>query len=607
MLTVCRQYFRDNDRMLRDIENFDENYHKDECIQWYTKETFIYKLINKALRTEDIVQLYIFRYYIADLSKQLAEKYKITKNKDEKKILLYRGLPMDKKEVQKLKINVGKLIAGNSYWSTSRSRKCALEYANKLPNRPDMVPVLFEIECDLQDQTDSVIFADISGLSEFSSEEEFLFDAGSIFQIQEVKEEEEMLYVVQIRTSGKGRELATQYIKQNRRQMQEESPRIMLSTLLKRMGKFKQSLEFLRYLEKNPADENIAYIYNRIGIALKDDSDYGNALIYFKKAFKLTFYSNPPDKKYSAYVLHNQGLVYAKQRNYTEALGYYCRAVNILEKEEQNDISGIATFYSSIGRVYLYQGNLEKALEYQLTALQIRECIMPDHVMLAFSYADIANIYSAQKNYKFALTYHCKALELRNTVLPPDSHNTAWSLHQVGKMYYKCKDLQMAREHYLKCLQIYIKYIDTKLYSIVRQVHQDILLTYVNDYSEEAFNYRLEALNIQRNPKFVHYPSFARLLDDIAFTYKSKGSMEDSLKFYEEALQIRKTYLNNDRFNLAHTLNNLASVYEEMGEMRRALNSYDKIMKMCTEHYCSYHWLCKKARRNIGRIRQMLQ
>jgi tetratricopeptide (TPR) repeat protein len=172
-------------------------------------------------------------------------------------------------------------------------------------------------------------------------------------------------------------------------------------------------------------------------------------------------------------------------------------------------------------------------------------------------------------------------------------------------MHYAMADSNKARDYYTKSLAMTRKCIPSSQHYNIPSILQDIALTY--DYnSQEALNYRLEALDIQSNAEPVHYPSLGRLLDDIALTYKSMGKMEDSLKFYEKALQIRETYLYNDKFSLARTLNGLASVYEEMGEMTRALNSYHKIMRMCTQHYHSYHRLCEKTRRNIKRIKRML-
>ena len=295
MLRTCRQYYRDKPQICKDINDFELNYHIDDCISWYTKETFVYKLINKALRTEDIEQLYLFRYYISDLSKQLAHKYELIKNGVEKKFRLYRGTPTTIQEFERLKANIGKLFAVNSYWSTSRNRSSALTFAKPFRHNPDVVAVLYEIECNLEDQHDSAIFADISDLSYFNSEEEILFDAGSIFRIEKIQEEEDeedhtKVYTIQIKTTDEGEKLGKEYVEYNRTQMDEESPRIMLSILLKRMGKFKRSLQFLYYLLENPHDENLAYIHNRIGIALKDEKQYEQALAHLKKAFHMTFY-----------------------------------------------------------------------------------------------------------------------------------------------------------------------------------------------------------------------------------------------------------------------------------------------------------------------------
>jgi hypothetical protein len=37
----------------------------------------------------------------------------------------------------------------------------------------------------------------------------------------------------------------------------------------------------------------------------------------------------------------------------------------------------------------------------------------------------------------------------------PDHHNTAWSLRQVGKMYYKTGDSQRSRDYYRKAMRFY--------------------------------------------------------------------------------------------------------------------------------------------------------
>ena len=390
MLFACQQYYRDNRRILNDIERFRKEYHPDQCIQWYTKDSFVYKLINKALRTEDIEQLYLFRFYIADLSRQLAIQSRMMKTKSEEKMKLYRGTVVNTVELEILQSKVGQLFAANGYWSASRSRSSALTFAKKCIHGSDLVTVLYEIECDLADEDDSIVFADISYWSEFSTEEEVLFDAGSIFRndaiTKKMEDDGDDLYIIEVRASREGRELARKYIEPNRIQMKEEGPRLMLCTLLRRIGNHQKSLEFLQHLLKNPADEKLVYIHNRIGKTLRDAKRYRDALRHFKEAFQLSLNSNPPENVYAAYVLHNQGVIYTKQKNYQKALKYYQDAVTILDNEIGDHSARLAQFYNSIGRIYRFQGHLDKALEYQRAALQIRELLTPNHVLNAFNY-----------------------------------------------------------------------------------------------------------------------------------------------------------------------------------------------------------------------------
>ncbi|CAF3959649.1 unnamed protein product [Rotaria sordida] len=61
------------------------------AIRWYTKASFVYKMINKAMRTEDINQLYTFRFYIADLCENIARLHE-EQNNGKSNVEFYRGL-----------------------------------------------------------------------------------------------------------------------------------------------------------------------------------------------------------------------------------------------------------------------------------------------------------------------------------------------------------------------------------------------------------------------------------------------------------------------------------------------------------------------------------
>jgi hypothetical protein len=54
MLDACRLTCLNDPEQLRMIEEFRQTYKPEDVIKWYTRETFLYRLLNQALRTENI-------------------------------------------------------------------------------------------------------------------------------------------------------------------------------------------------------------------------------------------------------------------------------------------------------------------------------------------------------------------------------------------------------------------------------------------------------------------------------------------------------------------------------------------------------------------------
>ncbi|CAF1435871.1 unnamed protein product, partial [Adineta steineri] len=90
LVQYLKQRYHNNNKQMKLIENFQETYQSDDAIQWYTGQPFLYRHVNKALRTEDLDQLYIFRFFITDLCKSLLQKFQILKE-FEPEVTLYRG------------------------------------------------------------------------------------------------------------------------------------------------------------------------------------------------------------------------------------------------------------------------------------------------------------------------------------------------------------------------------------------------------------------------------------------------------------------------------------------------------------------------------------
>ncbi len=71
MLDEYRLYYSGNQSQLAIIDEFERDYNANNAIRWYTRSCFLFRLLNKALRTENIEVLYTFRYFIIDLCASL--------------------------------------------------------------------------------------------------------------------------------------------------------------------------------------------------------------------------------------------------------------------------------------------------------------------------------------------------------------------------------------------------------------------------------------------------------------------------------------------------------------------------------------------------------
>ncbi|CAF4805122.1 unnamed protein product [Rotaria sp. Silwood1] len=182
MIQECKKYYWDKPRQLAEVVEFQRVYTREQAIRWYTRPCFIHRLINKALRTEDIVALWNFRYFISDLSTSLAQ----VRMKIVEPLILYRGTIMTRSEIQLL--STGSLVSANGFFSTSRCRRVAETFiaTGQCRNDPHQF-VLFEIE--IQPNSSDVVFADVAAESHVPDEAEVLFDLGTILEIVHLEQD----------------------------------------------------------------------------------------------------------------------------------------------------------------------------------------------------------------------------------------------------------------------------------------------------------------------------------------------------------------------------------------------------------------------------------
>lgn len=154
MLNECRRFYIKDAVELKKIDDFAMAYPHGEltALQWYTHDAFLYRLFNRAFRTENIYILFNFRYFIGQIYQELViehEKYLQILMADEKRATLtvFRGHILSIKDFDRIRANEnGGLIALNGFISTSIVCHVSAIFAgiNNAPE-PNEVRVVFQI------------------------------------------------------------------------------------------------------------------------------------------------------------------------------------------------------------------------------------------------------------------------------------------------------------------------------------------------------------------------------------------------------------------------------------------------------------------------------
>lgn len=172
LITVCRKEYEDNPLELKILDEFENEYVSNRSLWWYTRESFLYRLMNKALRVQNIDLLYLFRFFIRDIRNQL-EEYRCSSL-----IRLYRGQLISNEELKILKNSIGQLISINSFLSTSTNRQLALSFLQSSTSTDDLQRILFEIDADPR-VNENKPFANITSFSYFPGEDDVRIDFSS--------------------------------------------------------------------------------------------------------------------------------------------------------------------------------------------------------------------------------------------------------------------------------------------------------------------------------------------------------------------------------------------------------------------------------------------
>ncbi|CAF3478114.1 unnamed protein product [Rotaria socialis] len=441
------------------INELKHKYHQKSPVWWYTREMFLYGMLNRGLRSLDMEAMVKLGFFIRSLHRQLEQLHQEQSAKFKKSFTVYRGQGMSKEDFQNLLDSKGGLLSFNNFLSTSMEPKVGMKFVERSMRRnEDIVGVIFIMTVDQSKiSTSNTPFALIDEHSAIRSEQEILFTMHTVFRVVEIN---------QTVKDKRPWEVHLAITDDNDQQLSALTNRIKeeiggtgwyrMGTLMLRVGHFDPAEElYNELLEIASTDTERAIIYHQLGWLKDQQGKYPEAAKFYEKSLEIKRNTIQEDDPSLAATYANIGGVYKNMGENSKALPLQEKANKIMEISLPPNHPNLASSYNNIGTVYQNMGEYSKALPLLEKALKIREISLPpNHPSLATSNNNIGQLYQNMGEYSKALPLLEKALKIWEISLPANHPDLATSYNNIGLAYKSMGKYQKALEFYEKSLRI---------------------------------------------------------------------------------------------------------------------------------------------------------
>ncbi|CAF2047614.1 unnamed protein product [Rotaria magnacalcarata] len=553
-----------------EINELKHKYHQKSPVWWYTREMFLYGMLNRGLRSLDMEAMSKLGFFIRSLHLQLALLHQEQSAEFEKSFTVYRGQGMSKEDFQNLLDSKGGLLSFNNFLSTSMEPKVGMRFVERaMKKNQDIVGVIFIMTIDQSKiSTSNTPFAMIDEHSAVRGEKEILFTMHTVFRIVEMKQtaKNNLLWEVQLTITDDNDPQLSTLTNRIKEEVQGSNGWYQMGKLMLKVGHFDQAEELYQELLKNAStDSDRAFIYHMLGMLKNNQGKYPEAVRFYEKSLEIKRKTLPEDDASLANTYNNIGSVYDNMGEYLKALEFYQKARKIKEKSMSPDNPDLALIYNNIGGVYDNMGEYSKALAFYEKSLKIDEISLPpNHPSLATSYNNIGLVYNSMGEYSKALAFYEKALKIREISLPPTHPNLADSFNNIGGVYYSMGE-------YSKALAFYEK------------------------------SHKIKEISLPPN-----HPSLATSYNNIGEVYRNMGKYSKALEFYEKSNKIWEISLPPNHSLLAISYNNIGLVYNNMSEYSKALSYLEKSLSIRQKSLPSTHPSIKKVMNSIAAVKKKL-
>ena len=572
MLNECRKECQENAPETSKIDEFEATYTANQAIRWYTRDSFLFRLVNRAMRTQDIDSIYTYRSFILDLHQQLSELSTTTSSNIS---AVYRGQMMTFEELEQIRANMNGLISINTYFSTSIHSEVAFDFCGGGLGRPHLESIMFTIK--IRPNTTEKPFAKIHEYSYMSHEGEVLFSAGTIFRIVDVSEFSDGIWSVELELSNDVQEQWHDVMVYLRSEMSGRPTLATLGNFLAEMGDLDKSERYYRLLMNElENEEDTGAILIGIAAVHFRKSDYPRALDYCSQGLEqLTTLAYIHPDLATAYNL--MGMIHLEMDQLDDATHYFEHALTVHEKILPNDDPLIAADLHNMASVDIKAHRFEAALSKLQRSLEIKLVVLPpDHPLIGHTYVSMGLLYAKQRKWSDSHYFYDKAIELQQNTLPAIHTDLAISYANKARALTEEKRFDSALALYKQALDIQLKKIPLNS-DHLSNIYEHLGLIYIHTMKythairsfEKALQYKLNCN--------ASWDQLCQLRNNMGTAHYRNGSLVLALKEYEIAFDlIPSCDHSSNRFS---TLNNIATAHLRIENYPVARHFYEQLME----------------------------
>lgn len=597
----CRNQCAENAPGSEIIVKFERDYDLHSPVWWYSSYGFLYSMINRALRNQEMNILMKAGFFIRDLHQHIRELYQKQSTEQETPFIVYRGQGLSSDDFEKFRKTNGGLMSFNSFLSTSKDQNISRMFAESNGSKKDLIGIIFEI---IVDPLVSSALLDEAG--NFHEENEVLFSMHTIFRIDGIKqmaEYNQLWHVKLVLTSDNDQQLDT-LTERIRKETEGYTGWDRFGRLLITIGEFNKAEEVYQTLFYQTFDTHQkAYLCNQLGITKLYQGNLVDGILLYEKTLELYQNILPSNHPLLATSYNNIECTYEQMGQFSKAFSFHEKALQIRQNVLPNDHLELAMSFNNISTIYDHIGEYSKAISYCEKALNIYKKNLPEnHPDLAKCYNNMGDTYRMVGQYSKAIEFYEKMLEMRLKTLPPNHPSLAVSYDSIGSTYIELGNYSMALSTCEKALQIRQKSIPSNdialgvSYNNIGEAYR-----HMGEYSKALLFYE-KALKISKKIYPSDHPFLANILVNIGSIYDNLGDYSKGLSSYEKAVDILQKQFSSNHPCLAHPYAGIGIIYDKMGKYSKALKFHEKALAIRQNVLPPNHPFLGTSYNNIGAV-----